>query len=243
MPAALLFAPSVLPAQQQPVVSPPVLASSEPELTSHSSSARIESQPRLKRYRGPTLAIEPTHPDDVELFRIAREQDQLQAKKAAWPAIEEDARFRVRNGATKLDAFVAAFGPGRSVPRFVDALVERAREDALVRYGRRVRLPRGALAHQSLTCEDCGKSFTTHEGRKLHARKYHLENGKRWRCPVEECELEHARRVDLRVHIIRAHCEVRPFPCGVPECSVQFATQSDLKKHVKQSHQDLLGEG
>ena len=88
---------------------------------------------------------------------------------------------------------------------------------------------------------DCKKKYTTAEGLRLHIRNHH-DVDKKWICHSPECTAERAfvRQADLRMHLIRMHSPVRPFPCRVPDCPKTFACHSELRRHIATEHIELV---
>jgi hypothetical protein len=196
-----------------------------------------------------------------ELVRAALLEDSKEAKTEAFPGLWEKAKHIIVTSAPDRDmeslainALLSAFTnddkTGRPLPRSCQDLLRKATDDVAAarkrqREGKTSK--RTSLAQnqvdETFICNapNCNKRYTTAEGLRLHIRNHH-DVDKKWICHSPSCTAERAfvRQADLRMHLIRMHSPVRPFPCRVPNCSKNFACHSELRRHIATEHPDLV---
>jgi len=151
-----------------------------------------------------------------------------------------------------VNAFTNGKKHGRPLPPACDELLKRATSEVMEsRKRQRVKNVAKTLGKldptsgtASFHCTFCTKTYSTAEGLRLHVRNHH-EVDKRWICHAEACcanataERAFVRQADLRMHIIRVHSPVRPFPCRVPGCDKAFSANNELRRHISSFHMSL----
>jgi hypothetical protein len=190
---------------------------------------------------------------DVNCLAVLAE-DADESKQRAFPAIEHMARYAAKLGqgdaiTCLVEAFTEGKRHGRPLPMSCEELLQRATAEVAASR-KRQRVKGSAVAamksepaangQSSFACSDCPKVYSTAEGLRLHIRNHH-EVDKRWICHAASCCTERAfvRQADLRMHIIRVHSPVRPFPCRVPGCDKAFSANNELRRHIATLHMPL----
>jgi hypothetical protein len=207
--------------------------------------------------------IEAIEYDETDEFvRAALLEDSKAAKVAAFPAIMQKAVAQAKQNlevnkmlsvaaSALLSAFTNDDKTGRPLPKACQDLLKRATDEVALarkrqREGKSHR--RNSFMHNQLDsatyicgAHDCKKRYTTAEGLRLHIRNHH-DVDKKWICHAKGCTEERSfvRQADLRMHLIRMHSPVRPFPCRVPSCKKTFACHSELRRHISTEHEDLV---
>lgn len=209
-------------------------------------------------------------PSDMALISRQSSEETEEAKARAWPRIWETAvRAATASGACDeasavvalLSAFTENGKVGREIPSACVDLLTRATECVAAarkeQRGKQSSLfassgdaPQSSSsfrpevdAQGKYPCGRCEKIYSTSEGLRLHNRNHH-DIDKKWVCAAPQCEGERrksfARQADLKMHVIRVHSPVRPFPCRLEGCTKSFACFSELRRHLANLHGDVV---
>ena len=87
--------------------------------------------------------------------------------------------------------------------------------------------------HQTHTCPECNKSFSSKYYLKEHRLSKHLNV--RFTCPLAGCGKSLASRTVLKSHMDLMHGDRQRHQCG--QCDKSFSMRHDLAAHVRGSHE------
>ena len=81
-------------------------------------------------------------------------------------------------------------------------------------------------------CDVCQKTFKLDKLLKVHVKKIHTNEAKRYQC--EQCRYATSDKRHLKTHIDSMHLGLRPFSCDT--CQATFTQKAHLNTHIKSVH-------